>query len=546
MILRCLILEDDPNHAKQLSAMLELAWQHLKSTATIQTDVVHEHGDATSKLATAGPYQVFLSDLMFPDGAWGIACIEQAKLRNPEGTVVIAISKNPDLEDRARAAGADDFMQKDELMSSGVAVLKLAMTLEKWLPKRGHAALLSPSLHVNWVENDWPLSALIERIGPDALARIAGEMFSDAIELHATYVRSGLSGAVVLRLDGSDKRGPLEPLLVKLARDQELIVNELRARDLTGEFPPNAFISFGAANKQRPFESGGWFAIGSPFAEGARTATDWVTTTGRKPNEAVVVINRLFTAKLSRRTWPIKDKRPNSFLFETLVSPRKARIWLAARDLEKLGLKYGSVLDFNPKATKAIEAFLRAGTFGETDEQAVPLGCSGRISHADLHGRNVLVTIEGDPFLIDSANIRPLHWAADVSRFLVDLFVSGWDSDPLAETTHYEWNEIEKWLIVAKAWFDGVLSNSKLPVKGGNAGIAAMIKWVEDNLSNVFPNIWTAEREWEYRLAIAIEFLRASYREVDLPTPKRVLALVVGCYGLKIASKHFQSPIKGN
>ncbi len=55
-----------------------------------------------------------------------------------------------------------------------------------------------------------------------------------------------------------------------------------------------------------------------------------------------------------------------------------------------------------------------------------------------------------------------------------------------------------------------------------------------NELPIIYEKCWNGH-EWEFQLALAIEFLRSSYRD-DISVPKRVLGLVAGCYALKTIS----------
>jgi hypothetical protein len=67
------------------------------------------------------------------------------------------------------------------------------------------------------------------------------------------------------------------------------------------------------------------------------------------------------------------------------------------------------------------------------------------------------------------------------------------------------------------------------PREAPNLGIAAALEWIRDNIKLLYGDLMPTMPQdypgWEFQLALAVEFMLASYREW-LPAPKRVLGLV--------------------
>jgi hypothetical protein len=101
----------------------------------------------------------------------------------------------------------------------------------------------------------------------------------------------------------------------------------------------------------------------------------------------------------------------------------------------------------------------------------------------------------------------------------VDLIVSALDA-----TEDFDWNRISQWLNVVRT-FVGL---KPLPSKG----IPRALSRVRDVAFQIAP-IPESDARREFYLALAVEFLRSTYR-IDISLPKRVLAYEAGelCFRL--------------
>jgi hypothetical protein len=224
------------------------------------------------------------------------------------------------------------------------------------------------------------------------------------------------------------------------------------------------------------------------------------------------------------------DIRPNVALWNVLVLPRRAHIHLAVQQLSELARRHDPDRHFD---STLIDRFLLSKRFDSVDEENVPLGAICCRSHGDLHARNVLVDNRATAHLIDPAAICQQHWALDVARLVVDLAVSyggGLEA--------YEWDALPEWLETCSA----ALHQAALPTPRVEADrpILDALRWLLDNLPQIYRATWSEKRVWEFQLALAIEFLRASGRAQELPAPKRVLALLSACNALRASAEAFQ------
>lgn len=118
-LLRALVAEDDPGIRRLIAGMLRLdGWDVMEA---------EDGADAVEKARDYKPTALVM-DVMMP-GVDGITATEE--IRRQEGNddcAVIVVSAHPELEERARAIGSDDFVAKpfdpDELTAKTRAALR--------------------------------------------------------------------------------------------------------------------------------------------------------------------------------------------------------------------------------------------------------------------------------------------------------------------------------------------------------------------------------------------------------------------------------------
>lgn len=300
-------------------------------------------------------------------------------------------------------------------------------------------------------------------------------------------------------------------------------------------FPENLFVDFVGPL----VDAGGWTALAAPFQDPCKTLNEWVRNAHE--NEAVTkVFENLFLkgglSDIYSRAGRGKGERSISRLFaDALPLYRRARIQKAMQDLSELTGAYDPMKWFR---WEIADNFLRARQVDELPEESFPMEVSRCLSHGDLHGRNILVRELQAPraVLIDPANVGILHWALDLARLTADLVVSEIDVGRMS----HEWTHMNAWQQVV----GGVIRGEPIKMQtesGKNAGLFAALNWISANWQDIylFTDGSRAPR-WEFVLALACEFLRASYRDHELPGPKRVLALTAGCEALREVAREFK------
>jgi hypothetical protein len=180
--------------------------------------------------------------------------------------------------------------------------------------------------------------------------------------------------------------------------------------------------------------------------------------------------------------------------------------------------------------------FIKSKRVDELNEADVPCGTHFCRGHGDFHGRNILVDADCVGKLIDPANIEEAHWAADVARLAVDLIVSGWD---VGDESH-EWTNMTFWTALCQAFVED-RDYPNIPVDSPNSRVYFALKWLRKNLPKIHEKNFGRTGEAEFRLALAVEFLRAACRQQDLPSPKRVLGLVAACIALRASCAEFKA-----
>jgi hypothetical protein len=473
--------------------------------------------------------------------------------------VIVAVSVGGYTSSLAKEWGADAFIPKQRYVSS-----KTTEAADILLP------IIRGAIHERLVKNlptsgllkysdaNLALTAIVENIGEKCLTALTLQLLDleDAVPIGISYVTAGLSGAEVLFAECGTSQ-----LLLKVSRDLGALVRELEGRHKTRNFPGALWGRF-QDSKAVPVECEGWYAIGSDFEGEAESLLDWLRTprswadAHRLLDELLLDdkdgLTRVYTAKIPQRNQtpsssdqdvsPPKDQQaPNVVLWEELGLGRRARIALAVSDLDDLAQDCGHLMDYN---RKIIEEYLLTGRIDDLDQKLIqPIYTGGTrtcLSHGDLHSRNILVTRRSRARLIDPANIDHLHWASDIARLCVDLLVSGIDH---GKESH-KWDQMPNWCEFIKTFL-----GSRDFVESGpdetDSSLKTALSWIRYNIYAIHRLEADEDRlEGEVLLAFAIEFLRASYRKQELPTPKRVLGLLAACHALRLSSAAFRTAYK--
>lgn len=379
-------------------------------------------------------------------------------------------------------------------------------------------------------------AALVEAVTDTTILYFATKLASRSIKrAHATYIRGGRSGASTLNVNCDLVTASQDPplarsLLLKLSKDPSALTAELN-KDVS-VFYPDLFIPFLHSGI---VSQGDWHCLGSDFESSGKMLLDWLRSGVASKEDIEKTLTALFSdrglAKAYRNPGPRYNTHPVKFLWELLVRTRRDRIAGALDELLPLAKDHDKLAWLDPAL---VHRFLSGSQLiGDLDGNQVPPGTCAVWSHGDLHSRNILVDESGRARLIDRERIQQMHWACDVARLLVDILVSGLDGD----TTSYEWNAMEHWCECAVC----LVRNERLrdARSEANVGVQLAATWLRSNWQVIHACAKYVKPEWQFILALAIEFLRASYRP-ELPPPKRFLGLVAGCQALRETALAFR------
>jgi CheY-like chemotaxis protein len=543
--LNCLYLDDDAAQRERFKEWITREWDQLEIYVPIQVATVATPEEARTALrSNPNYYQLFVADILFKvpgkkeQEQLGLPAIAAARDAYSSLAIVALSIGNGGLEESAREAGADRYVSKAYLIRNP-RCKRLIKAITEALTLRGHEQTEAHSDMLEIDETNLPLVSLADTVGRTNILTFTSRLLARQLKnAKGNFVKSGLSGAAVIKIDCNlvtTTGAPPEArsLLLKISRDSGALSAEL-AQDTT-KFPESLFVPL---MKTVPNPIGGWHCIGANFKLEAKTLLNWLQRSDVPKSQIQDTLLNLFSERqlgwVYRNPGHLGDMRPNAFLWDLLLLSRRARIAQELSELSDLAEKHDPLHWFD---SDLVSRFIGpAKRVGNLDEEAVAKGTDVVHSHGDLHGGNILVDETGRAHLIDPANVKAMHWACDVARLIADLVVSGWD----AETASYEWDPIEPWCKLALCLIRNEAFGD-VPTEGSNARVYVAAAWIRSHLEEIYDCKNHPKPIWEFMLAVAIEFLRASYRRQELPPPKRVLGLLVGCEALRQAETAFRA-----
>jgi CheY-like chemotaxis protein len=351
-----LYLDDNPDDLARFPRWVERAWNQLISFVPLKVDPVGSLPEALEKLRTL-KYRVFLTDISFGPRQnaqpLGLDAIVDARIVDKDLAIVAISIADAKYEQRSREVGADGYVSKQYLLDNPEHPL-LAQRLLEALRAHGHEPLLAPPgvIDQTAIRKDFRLSALVETVGKNNVANFAIRALKQQCSyILPTFVRSGYSGAAVLKIDCTTSEAHPHPsghksLLLKMSRDSDLLALEM-SKDMS-RFPSELFVPFTTPNG--PLASGQWFAIAAPFKHGAETLLDWLS----KPQAAAdvhTVLDLLFSHQegLGETYSQIGEHSdlPNVVLWGALSPSRRARVFEALTQFQGLADKHDRLGTFS-------------------------------------------------------------------------------------------------------------------------------------------------------------------------------------------------------
>lgn len=543
---------DDKEKNFLIKQRLESAFGKLGCTVEL---TYQKDPDAASTLLSAVPrrFDVLIADLLFrPVGDTGeseieeprgVDLIREARAAHPT-IVIIGLTTqltvhHPDLDQRAKEAGADLALLRGNLMSETRygGTDRLAREIFKFAVGHGlieAGPVLDPT--------DEPgVEMVIADVGKAHLRLLLSELSPvpgvEPQSVSLTYVAPGASGARVLRADAKMPDGSTRTLLVKLGRDGDALAREVaNSRSIQGLYANNLVIRYldrGVVSRN------GWTAIATEFAHDAVTLRRWLPDPASAPH-VPSLFGRLFLNRgLAHGYRPPVEPAPAEPPVSRLTLPpfRRVRVSAAVEEIAcLLDHPLGVRIAEGAAMLKVIRDYSRDGRIDGVPASDTP--SSGLVlvnAHGDLHGANVLVYDDESPrpLIIDLASYKPHHWAYDLARMVADIILRVLD----APAELYFWRRFDEWRNIACG-----VGNLQVDMvdEPANAGAMAALNWIGRHREQLLPELGTPERWWEWHVALAEQLLRGTYQP-HLPPPKRVLGLVSAYDQLVVARSKIPS-----
>ncbi len=541
----CLYYEDNTEEGDRFQRWLLFAWDLLKTGVELDITRRNSYQDADEEIQqNAANYDLLIADILEGDEEpLGLHLITTARELNEHiGIVALTIGKGKkgDLKNRAFKAGSDEYILKDDLTEREISYDELGEILLKALRKHGKEPFPTETMKFSYDERDYSLAAIVETIGSETIMVLVQKLLKESTKrIKASFISPGLSGAYVLRVDcefdvTEGEVPKKKSLFLKVSRDWSLLEAELGRRSEVSYYPDRMFASFVGeeiveTGREVEGRQRGWYAIGYDFQHGAVTLIEWLVKRQLSNDDIEKAMSTLFLGDNGLQgVYDASVEReipPYSALSELITPWRKAKIAEAIDDFSEIIERKLAHFGFE---REILDDFLETKLIPNFDHKSVPKVSYHCRSHGDFHGRNILVSDSGWPYLIDPANIGTLHWAADLARLIVDLIVSGLDSGPDSLLL----DQMNDWVKICSS----VLQFDIKPIQvldDSRKRITATIGWLVRNTANIHGHHFENEKKWEFQLAMAIEFLRASYRQELFP-PKRILGLLAASTALRI------------
>ena len=530
--LEILFVDDWEDNYTAVSGRLKRAFRDLNCDPHLTFEGNFDRACETI-LTHALPFQVVIADLLRrpldepstgPFDAPGLEVIAAAKHASAK-TVIVALTDGddtqPDLELWAMKAGAHIVLRRPKLLEARTGgPAGLAKSIYKVLGDFG-VLQIGPALNH---DEEPGVQSVIHEAGEPTIRMILADLLegyaSEPESARLTYVTPGASGAHVLGVDATLRNGSHRHLLVKIARDKQSLDRELHNANSAIGFYDESLVPY-PRSKVRSQSHNGWSAIAMSYIDNAVTLRRWLTDPASAP-WVPSVLGRLLLGLAHGFRNPINEELTEHPIKRlALEEHRRVMVRSAIASLTPaLTHPAAAGLPDPQPLLSVVAAFARTGRLGAVVPTEIDCESLTILSHGDLHGGNILVSLDNPaPHIIDLANFGPHHWAFDLARLVVDITLRC--IDPSVES--FFWRRFNHWraLIAAVSQCDANISD---PEPANEAAIAAL-RWIAGHRSEVIPPLDDLGRRWEWHTALAAQLLRGTYH-VDLPPAKRTVALV--------------------
>jgi hypothetical protein len=509
--IRVLIWDDEMEEVRALRYSVE---QGLDGLGIGEENIdIEEYNDVSAAIdaAARGVFQLVVTDIM--RGEDHLAGLTLIKAAARAGTPVIAVSAGDiDLGTAASKAGARAVVGKTtakKCEAGFVDALRGAL-------EAADVATHGTPLEVARGSHDLITAALFEEVGDAALSDLIGRAVPDAAgRARLCALDGGKSGAYTIRVTSSRAGGRMPvSVLVKMSRSVGAIKAERdKAIDMS-DFAANLWANLSTAEVVSGAE---WHAIAYRFQEGATTLEEWVRQASR--SEVGDLLGNLFSEdRLSGTYQGTRVGDPGAAFHVAIV---EGFVGLSRRALWESTVR-------RSEGWQGLHGDSRAGNLacvrnlintGVVSPQRANVRDAWTCEcHGDLHSRNILVTRDRRPLLVDPALRARYPWPSDVARLLADLACPCWGS--VGED--YDWQLVSGWIDACIALLDRIQGQATKENAGEGPGAAC--EWLCDNYRRIYGTVDDDAVGRELCLSIAVEWLRGASR-VYTPAPRAVACL---------------------
>jgi len=149
--------------------------------------------------------------------------------------------------------------------------------------------------------------------------------------------------------------------------------------------------------------------------------------------------------------------------------------------------------------------------------------------HGDFHAKNIMIQDEVYPKIIDTGLMEYAHWSSDISRLIVNLFISGVD---FKSVEFFQVGSIERYIEMLGC----IMNRNPISMDGKNDNILTAINWLISNVKEIH----YCFELFEYHLGLMKEFLQVSYRLDTVPANRRAFALIAADMLMKKANEQIK------
>jgi hypothetical protein len=506
----CVYLDDKKDDLERYGNWIREAWTRLDNGIVMRLEPLSDPAKVASAIARPDTC-LFVADLLFGSKKepLGYHAIGDARRQKPNLGILALSVGNGGTEQKARQSGADDYLSKYYVLEEDVELKVLGAKLAGILQVRNIDVFGHDDVRTTR-DGGWSMAALVEHVTEKNLVSLVRQIEPRTAckRLDLKFIRSGLSGAYVIGVVGNDCASEARPrLLLKVSRDAGAMHDELARRKGARWWPAGLLVPFA---QDVVVTSGGWSAIAAHLIEGAETLSELVRVANG--SIAVSALEMLFgedgLLRVYRDTTEVRTDRADHALLGLLTVSRRARVERALHEIASLASAHDP---FALAGDKVVRTMLDDSKLSDR----VKPGLTTWSSHGDLHARNIIYSrAQQRPWLIDAGSITTLPWPCDMARLACDLIIEALDAgDP-----SYEWDNLHSWMVLTEAF----LIDKLPPPTHDESAVLSSLRWLRGR-GVALSALAAQEAEWQFRLAVGIEFLRSTYR-FDVGMPKRILA----------------------